>query len=409
MSNTDRSFIKVFGRDTNRVSFDYTAVAATANGDPATDFSVADIYRRDDALHRQPTMMVTGRHEQPDRIDTESHGVEEDSMTEIPSTSRRRTTRQRPRGSYEWSAPSRRVDVGMQNVAQPPRPHIAPGKFSTRTQASPSHLSPMGTADDKYHDSERITDDRRFQDLGTTSALIGDFRAQWEVDRFAWPVPCQRLLAAASVRISDIVRRLVAQVRENRKVTVLTSFSRGEGCTTLALCLAKFAAASGHSVALVDGHLYEPSLATHLGMQCDIGWQDLRQMLPFAETAVYSLDDQLTVFPAAFQSDAGSEMMHARAAGLVDCLSENFDLILIDGGPMFEAAHYWFEVGIEDRLDAAIVVRDVRHTVTQQIDDVCCRIAESGIRDIAIVENFQYASLVSDTKNHVRTLLASGR
>jgi sensor domain CHASE-containing protein len=78
-----------------------------------------------------------------------------------------------------------------------------------------------------------------------------------------------------------------------------------------------------------------------------------------------------------------------RGFEIIGSLADACDLVLIDSGPMFVAARQWFCATVHDCIDGALIVRDMRHTVAEQVDDVCFRIGECGIHELAVIENFQ--------------------
>ena len=73
-------------------------------------------------------------------------------------------------------------------------------------------------------------------------------------------------------------------------MVMITGARRGEGRTTLALCLARCAAQAGVSTALVDADLKNPQLGSRLGMETPCGWlQVVAGKAPLSEAAVSSL------------------------------------------------------------------------------------------------------------------------
>ena len=70
-------------------------------------------------------------------------------------------------------------------------------------------------------------------------------------------------------------------------------------------------------------------------------------------------------------------------------LSENFELVIVDAGPIFTSAYRWFEATTSQAIHGALVVRDTRATDSHQLDDVCSRLNCTGIDEVAVVENFR--------------------
>ena len=204
---------------------------------------------------------------------------------------------------------------------------------------------------------------------------------EWEVDAFRWPAASEKLFRQCADRITDVVRPLLHAAWRGRNVVGVTSFSRGEGATTAALCLARTVASFNVPTVLVDGDVIQGAIGEMLGISFNQGWNDSN--IPFAEAAVGSTEDQLVVMPA---TDGPAEI--PRTLELVQDLANQYEMVIVDTGPIFTAAHHWFEQPICSLMHNAIVVQDVRTTSDDQLEDVNSRLSKSGMLDVAIVENF---------------------
>jgi Mrp family chromosome partitioning ATPase len=215
------------------------------------------------------------------------------------------------------------------------------------------------------------------------------FRPLWEVDRFRWPVLVDRLLSQGG-GLAGIVNRLVGHSHHGTKVLAITSFGRGEGRTTVALCLARLAAGRGVSVVLVDGDHEHPVVATALGISFDLGWDTSADNPPnMAEVAVQSIEDDLSILPLCGNLHRGDASI-ARARVALSSLSKVHDLVLVDAGPIFTAAHRWFDrQGGRLMVDHALVVRDLRTISDFQLADVVERLRVRDVPILGIAENFQ--------------------
>src|SRR5204863_3908134 len=85
----------------------------------------------------------------------------------------------------------------------------------------------------------------------------------WEVDRFLWPALCEKLLRDEHSYFVQAGGKIAAAVKDGLTSLAITGSRRGEGRTTLALCLARSAAAAGLKVALSVPILPGPSLRAH--------------------------------------------------------------------------------------------------------------------------------------------------
>ena len=241
-------------------------------------------------------------------------------------------------------------------------------------------------ADDTTEHGSRL--DRALRVLAP--AAKKKFAAVWEVDRFQWPALCDQALAAANDYFRDAGVRLRAAAHEGMRVLAVTSSQRGEGRTTVALSLARCAAAAGAHVALVDADLENPQLAAVLGLETSCGWEDVVVGdLPLAEAAVASLDDRIVLLPLTDDATKRSfALSDARVSQLLRDAADWFDLVIIDAPSLAIAERRLFEAGTSCPIDAAIVVRDLRHTSEEQALTAAARLRASGVTSVGIAENF---------------------
>lgn len=216
------------------------------------------------------------------------------------------------------------------------------------------------------------------------------FHPSWEVDRFRWPAVCDELMQDWTASLTSIVRSLVKEAWRGGNVVAVTQFARYEGASTLALCLARIAASFHIRVALVDGNSVNPDLGSSLGLGYEAGWEAIGEHVALEDTAIGSLEDRLVVLPlgpsVATAQPPSTSLRHSVLARL----ASDFELVVVDTGPVFVAAHQWFAPPCAGTIGNALIVRDVRKTETAQLEDVCCRLRESGITNMSVVENFQF-------------------
>ena len=225
-----------------------------------------------------------------------------------------------------------------------------------------------------------------------------EFRPQWEVDRFQWPAAVEMLVNDYADWLTGILDRLVGQAEPSFPVTAVTGYSHGEGCTTLTLALARLAASRGMSVILVDGDHATPQIAQQLGLSFDAGWDErVGDPSTLSEVSIQSLEENLTVLPLRPRDHAEPSPDRKSAASAIADLSSEFDLVLVDVGPMFSAVRFWFDREDDRVVDGALVVRDLRTVTDQQLDDVLQRLASREIPVVGIAENFGSPSTTRDT------------
>ena len=216
------------------------------------------------------------------------------------------------------------------------------------------------------------------------------FRPQWEVDGFDFPAICQELHQKSAEGLAELLRAVLTRAWRGKNVVAFTSFGHSEGTTTVALCIARLAASFSARVALLDGNIEHPTLAEALDLEVSASWSDMSRDVPLVEAAIGSADDRMVVLPlVAENEEEWKNAARQRAGSVIASLADSFDLVLIDAGPIYQAAHVWFSANHGPVIHTATVVRDLRRTANSQLEDVCLRLQQAGIQDVAIVDNFR--------------------
>lgn len=212
----------------------------------------------------------------------------------------------------------------------------------------------------------------------------------WEVDRFHWPRTCQKLLTDEEGYLAHAGEKLVAAVRDGMRVLAITGSRRGEGRSTLALCLARVAAQAGLNVVLMDGDFARPQLASKLGLEIARGWQDAALgTIPLSEAAIVSREDALTLMPLTMgPTTKRLSLADPRVTATLRAAAATFELVVLDLGPIAPGELLSFPPGEDCPLDAAIVVRDTRLTDPAESEAVGRALQTAGIEAVGIAENF---------------------
>ncbi len=209
------------------------------------------------------------------------------------------------------------------------------------------------------------------------------FHAAWEVDRLNWPEECDRL--SKDDAFGPLAQTLIDASRRGKKVIAITGLGRGEGRTTLTLCVARRIAQEGVCVAVLDADFERPHLGRRLGIDMENGWDDvLTDGQPLAEAAVSSLADQLTILPLGRRAAA---FVSAHTVAALQQASQKFDLVLVDMGPVSdEDAH---DASPEaSSTAAAILVSDHRTVRDEQLSAALERLEAAGVETLGVVETF---------------------
>ncbi len=225
----------------------------------------------------------------------------------------------------------------------------------------------------------------------TAEAAGGTFAAAWEVDAFCWPDVCAQLDTAANGQLRESGAEIAAAARQGLKVLAVTSVYRDEGRTTLAMSLARHAAAAGCRVALLDADMAKPDLAEQLGLESPCNWHIVaRQQQSLAEAAVYSLEDGVTLFP--LTTPAADDLGVLDENLLVETLrtlAGEFDLVVMDMYPMEVHAVPVLRDSQRSPIDMAVVVRDIRSTYEQRTLETVQKLRNAGVKAVGIAENYQ--------------------
>lgn len=217
-----------------------------------------------------------------------------------------------------------------------------------------------------------------------------EFVSAWEVDRLGWSMVCNKLYESEARYFEQAGRQLKSATGEGLNVLAITSTFRGEGRTTLALLLARCAAAAGVRVAVLDADLDNPQLASSVKVQPVVDWRSLLDdSASLSEAAVHSLEDGITLFP--LETDARGETLplsDPAVTRLIESIAQHFELLIIDAGPLGADLRRQFAAGEHCPINAAVVVRDVRSTAEAEIRDVVERLLKLGVEAVGIAENF---------------------
>jgi Mrp family chromosome partitioning ATPase len=212
----------------------------------------------------------------------------------------------------------------------------------------------------------------------------------WEIDRFHWPRTCEKLFADEHSYLLQAGVKLQAAMQDGLKVLAITGSRRGEGRSTLALCLARAAAKEGIQAAVMDCDFARPQLASKVGLEIAHGWQEAALgNIPLSEAAVKSVADQITLLP--LESSAATRALSLadpRVTATIRAAAATFELLILDLGPLGAGAEVAFPPGEGCPLDAAIVVRDLRFATAAESEAIGHTLQDAGVEAVGIAENF---------------------
>jgi Mrp family chromosome partitioning ATPase len=221
-------------------------------------------------------------------------------------------------------------------------------------------------------------------------------RALLQVDRFVWPSDCESLCAGSHVALDGFVSRLLSGAAEGQRRVALVGFQSSAGRTTVAMCLARRAAAQDANWVLVDADLEQPEVARRLGIAVEAGWAGvLSGDQQLGDILIESIEDRFVIAPLETALLETGDLRPSqlatnfRAAVLFDMLANAYDLMLVDAGtPGRQGIDNLSAIGQAARLDAAYVVYDGRVTDATELAQYIERLCEAGVPVMGAIANF---------------------
>jgi succinoglycan biosynthesis transport protein ExoP len=168
------------------------------------------------------------------------------------------------------------------------------------------------------------------------------------------------------------------------KVLMVTSALPGEGKTSLAVSLARLAAASGRSTLLVECDLRRPAVNHALGVVAPAGLTDVLEGRRSLQEATYEdAVSGMQVIPSGGRVNFPAELLGSEAMrSLVSASRDRFDLVILDTPPVGIVADALVLSGF---VDAAIVVARWGKTPRRAIRMALDRLHFSGARVAGVV------------------------
>jgi len=225
-------------------------------------------------------------------------------------------------------------------------------------------------------------------------AAFKPFSPVWEVDAFEFSDTIVGLFGDLSL-MKSIGFPLDRAVSEGLQTLLITSEQHGAGRTTVAAGIAIAAATAGLKVVLVEATTAinateTNSLADSLNLEIQFGWLEaVRGGISIEETAIHSIEDQLTVLPLVLPM-SGLAPTGKEFRTMIRTLRQGFDLVIVDGPPYQEPAFRSLlttQAG-QSLIDAAIMVQDMRDCNTDQASRLMESMRQDGITGLGLVQNF---------------------
>ncbi|HEY4761310.1 MAG TPA: hypothetical protein VIH42_12075 [Thermoguttaceae bacterium] len=331
-----------------------------------------------------------------------------ESSAYISSPSKQKTKNQTAKKGEPKKSPIPSLEESDSNKTvyrlDPPDPSIPSAPRATSFTSSLARET-VSAQDDPNSLFENKSDSIPRVDLPATDLFsysnIRVFRPMLQVDHFAWPKVCLRLETTAPVELNRLTEALLALRQKGMRVVAMGGPQRGEGATTLLLCAARQLVSRSMKTVIVDADLGEPQLAKRLGLLPQLGWEDVaagRQ--PVEEVLVESTADNLVVLPVCtpFSVSDLSVESQRRMIESLDTLRKNFDLALMDLGPLEnpQSLNDLAAGGLNCSIDAVMLVYNIGKTQTASLEAAQQSLASTGVAVAGVIENFVRNPLIPD-------------
>jgi capsular exopolysaccharide synthesis family protein len=227
---------------------------------------------------------------------------------------------------------------------------------------------------------------------------------------------------AESFRLTLTSILLMSRGGHQPKIIVVTSPGPGEGKTTVVSNMAVAIAESGRKVLIIDADLRRPRMHTIFGIEKNEGFGELMRgaktdkngSVKLAPTVCETQIPGVFVLPSGTTSDLNlSQVFHSpQISVLLDKLSEQFDLILIDTPPMIQFSDARLMAGFADGLilvvRSGVTARDSAVTAREQLGRDNINVlgtilndwdARTNLRQYSHYSGYrQYQSTISDSR-----------
>jgi Mrp family chromosome partitioning ATPase len=209
-----------------------------------------------------------------------------------------------------------------------------------------------------------------------------------EAGELAWPGVVLALERQWGDRFEELAKRLIAaRDQSNQRVFLFTSCHRAEGRTTLVLCLARALARRPLRTLVADGDLSGPMLARQLGLRPQVGLDDVvAEGHDLSDALIAARDDHLVILPLRAAVAAPREFLASAAwTCAMARLRREFDLVLIDGGPLFAGLS---AAVLHRSADAAVLVHHRGLSGERAIVRAREVLDAGGVRLLGLAETF---------------------
>lgn len=221
---------------------------------------------------------------------------------------------------------------------------------------------------------------------GTTVADIPTSVAAWDVEDFRWPAVTNRMIISGGEAIEQLADSVFDMIDTGQQRIGITGVGRGEGTSSIAISLARWSAACGKKVLVVDADIASPTLGSDIGLAPNLSWINaVSQSLPTAEVIVRSQKTNLCVMPMSKMVSRVTwpRFIFDNLGELLESVRSHFDLVILDIGP---ASQLLAELSQPELLiDGTLLVHD--GSMSPEFNKTKNRLDGFGIKKLMIAQN----------------------
>lgn len=188
-----------------------------------------------------------------------------------------------------------------------------------------------------FRSGEQIEDQTGVRSLGMVPLLEGSRRSMGD--------PVDYVLKRPASAFGEAIRSVYTSIlmsgpEKSGHSVLITSCQPGEGKTTLSMCLARMFASSGRKVVMIEADVRRPRASDALRVPAKPGLVEL--LTDRADLADVLHKDEKSgayIIPAGGQAADPTHILASPGVrSVVDALSKNFDLIIVDSPPLMAVA-----------------------------------------------------------------------
>ena len=210
--------------------------------------------------------------------------------------------------------------------------------------------------------------------------------AAWDVEAFRWTKVTDDILTHAD-HVMDLLTHYSLDILTGKENRIgVAGLTRGQGASTIAAAVARWAVSNGKRVLLVDADLANPQLSRSAGLSPNVSWLNLiREDLIPSEAIIRSKSTGICIMPlaAVVTPQSYSGHVYDRLGGLLEQVRHGFDMILVDVGPVGQLSSELSNHAL--MLDALMIVDE--NPSSGEFLSAKSKLLKSGVRKFIAAQN----------------------